>query len=294
MSVIKCRACQLPMTTIGASRLHATCDIDPDILATELFSIIEEAIAQQPRTLQTSIGPSEIGNPCDRRIGYKLAGTQPVNAIGAVNWKAFVGTAVHEMLADIMARAEIHSFRDDTTPRPARWHVEERVKPGLRLNGEDVEGSCDLFDAATGTVWDWKTTTRNKIREQYRPHGVGDQYEIQAQLYGAGWAAQGFDVRTVGVIFLTRDGEFTDRHVWHAPYDPARAATALERVRGISNAITGLGASMAIPLLDTAPAYCRFCPYFQGSGSNDSRSCAGNFTDKQEQPTLTQLIGASQ
>lgn len=292
MSVILCRACQLPMTTIGASRLHATCDIDPDILATELFSIIEEAIAQQPRTLQTSIGPSEIGNPCDRRIGYKLAGTQPVNAIGAVNWKAFVGTAVHEMLADIMARAEIHSFTDDTTPRPARWHVEERVKPGLRLNGDDVEGSCDLFDAATGTVWDWKTTTRNKIREQYRPHGVGDQYEIQAQLYGAGWAAQGYDVRTVGVIFLTRDAEFTDRHVWHTPYDPQRAATALERVRGISNAITGLGVAMAIPLLDTAPAYCRFCPYYQGSGSNDSRSCAGNFTDKQEQPTLTQLIGA--
>ena len=96
---ILCRACQLPMTTIGASRLHAGCDIDPDILATELFSIIEQAIAHQPRTLQTSIGPSEIGNPCDRRIGYKLAGTQPVNGVGAVNWKAFVGTALHEILA---------------------------------------------------------------------------------------------------------------------------------------------------------------------------------------------------
>jgi hypothetical protein len=288
---ILCRACQLPMTTIGASRLHAGCDIDPDILATELFSIIEQAIAQQPRTLQTSIGPSEIGNPCDRRIGYKLAGTQPVNGIGAINWKAFVGTAVHEMLADILGKDEIRNLEaDDFTA--TRWHVEERVKPGLRLNGDDVEGSCDLFDAATGTVWDWKTTTRNKIREQYRPHGVGDQYEIQAQLYGAGWAAQGYDVRTVGVIFLTRDAEFTDRHVWHTPYDPKRAAAALERVRGIHNAITGLGAAMAIPLLDTAPAYCRFCPYFQGSGSNDSRSCAGNFTDKQAPATLSELLGA--
>jgi hypothetical protein len=99
-------------------------------------------------------------------------------------------------------------------------------------------------------------------------------------------------VRTVGVIFLTRDAEFTDRHVWHTPYDPQRAATALERVRGIHNAITGLGAAMAIPLLETAPAYCRFCPYYQQNGSNDSRSCAGNFTDKQAPATLTQLIGA--
>jgi hypothetical protein len=288
---ILCRACQLPMTTIGASRLHAGCDIDPDILATELFSIIEEAIAQQPRTLQTSIGPSEIGNPCDRRIGYKLAGTQPVNGVGAVNWKSFVGTAIHEILAGIIGKDEIRNLEaDDFTA--TRWHVEERVKPGMSINGVDVEGSCDLFDAATGTVWDWKTTTRNKIREVYRPHGVGDQYEVQAQLYGAGWAAQGFDVRTVGVIFLTRDAEFTDRHVWHTPYDPKRAASALARVRNISNAITGLGPNLAIPLLDTAPAYCRFCPYFQANGSNDSRSCAGNFTDKQEPATLTELIGA--
>jgi len=49
---------------------------------------------------------------------------------------------------------------------------------------------------------------------------------------------------------------------------------------------------MAIPLLDTAPAYCRFCPYYQQNGSNDSRSCAGNFPDKQEQPTLSELLGA--
>ena len=99
-------------------------------------------------------------------------------------------------------------------------------------------------------------------------------------------------MRTVGVIFLTRDAEFTDRHVWHAPFDPKRAKAALERVRNISNAITGLGANLAIPMLDTAPAYCRFCPYFQQNGSNDSRSCAGNFTDKQAPATLTQLIGA--
>ena len=289
---ILCRACQLPMTTIGASRLHAGCDINPDILATELFGIIEEAIAQQPRTLQTSIGPSEIGNPCDRRIGYKLAGTQPVNGIGAVNWKAFVGTAVHEILADIIGRDELRNLADEDNFTATRWHVEERVKPGMSINGVDVEGSCDLFDAATGTVWDWKTTTRNKIREVYRPHGVGDQYEVQAQLYGAGWAAQGFDVRTVGVIFLTRDAEFTDRHVWHTPFDPKRAASALQRVRNISNAITGLGPNLAIPILDTAPAYCRFCPYYQQNGSNDSRSCAGNFTDKQAPATLTQLIGA--
>ena len=116
---ILCRACRLPMTTIGASRLHAPCDINPDILATELFGIIEEAIAQQPRTLQTSIGPSEIGNPCDRRIGYKLAGIQPVNGLGAVNWKAFVGTAVHEILADIMGREEPATSKPTASPRPA-------------------------------------------------------------------------------------------------------------------------------------------------------------------------------
>ena len=220
------------MITASASRVHPTCEVDPDVLASELFGLIESAIAHQPRSLQRRIGPSEIGVPCDRRIGYKLAGTPGVNRVGDVNWKAYIGTSIHEQFADIIARSEADALADPAW-NGQRWHVEEKVSPGLTLDGVDIDGSCDLFDAHNGAVWDWKVTTRNKIRETYRPHGVGSQYEVQAQLYGHGWALKGYEVRSVGVIFFTRDGEFTDRHVWHQPYDPEVAARAIARVTGI-------------------------------------------------------------
>ena len=292
---MKCPACLQPIdpaVVAAGLGLHPTCeplDVHPDVVVTELLSIIADSINGQPRSMQTRIGPSEMGVPCDRRIGYKMAGTPETNNQGGVPWKPAVGTAVHLMIADFIAAHEIARFdTEDVTPR---WHVEERVNVG-NINGVEIAGSCDLFDAHTGLVVDWKTTSWNQIREKYRPHGPGEQYEVQAMLYGLGWENAGFPVRNVMLVFLVRDGSFDQRYVWSAPYDPARAKAALERVRNISNAITGLGANLAIPLLDTAPAYCRFCPYFQQNGSNDSRSCAGNFTDKQEQPTLTQLIGA--
>ena len=46
----------------------------PDVLASELLAIVHDAIVGQPRSRQKRIGPSELGNPCDRRIGYRLAG----------------------------------------------------------------------------------------------------------------------------------------------------------------------------------------------------------------------------
>lgn len=262
---------------------------DPDILASEIFGILQSAIARQPRSLQTRIGPSEIGVPCDRRIGHKLAGTQPSNRVDDVAWKAFIGTAVHSMLADIMALAEISRFHEADSDTKPRWHVEEKVSPGFAIDGIDIDGSCDLFDEENGAVWDWKITTRNKIRETYKPDGVGDQYRIQAQAYGRGWARQGFDVKTVGVIFLTRDGEFSDRHVWSEPYDEQIVTTAIGRVEGIKAAIDGLGPEIALPLLATGPAYCRFCPYFSTRPAT-SRTCGGHqMEDKQ---TLSQIIGA--
>jgi hypothetical protein len=286
-----CLACQGPMITASASRVHPTCEVNPDVLASELFGIIEQAIAHQPRSLQRRIGPSEIGVQCDRRIGYKLAGTPEVNRVGDVNWKAYIGTAIHEQFANIIARSEADALADPAW-NGQRWHVEEKVSPGLTLDGVDIDGSCDLFDAHNGAVWDWKITTRNKIRETYRPSGVGSQYEVQAQLYGHGWARKGYEVRSVGVIFFTRDGEFSDRHVWHQPYDPDVAARAIARVTGIQNAIDGLGPDMALPLLATGDAYCRWCPYYSARAANDSRSCAGHALPQQEDRTLTQLIGA--
>lgn len=256
--------------------LHPTCEplqTHPDMAASEVFTAVGTSITQQPRSLQRRIGPSELGVPCDRRIAYKLGGVAEVNDRG-VAWKPYVGTCVHEAVANTMAGVESDSMEHGLTQR---WHVEERVNVGA-INGADVTGSCDLFDAWAGGVWDHKFTTRNKIRETYKPHGPGDQYRTQAHLYGRGWQRAGHAVRTVGIIFWTRDGEFTDRHVWWEPYDEQVAIDALERASQIAISIDALGPAFTIEAMPTGDAYCNFCPWFRKGSTQLDKGCPGHPT----------------
>lgn len=286
-----CLACGEELTPVTGLQVHPGCDLNPDEGVSELFGLVEKAIVGQPRNTQKRIGPSEIGTPCDRRIGYRLAGVPQVNERG-VAWKPYVGTSIHEQFATVIARHEMQRFYvvepDAVTPR---YRVEERISVG-EVNGVEIQGSCDLFDEHRGEVWDWKFTTRNQIREHYRPHGPGDQYRIQAHLYGRGWQRAGKDVRTVGVIFMTRDGEFTDRHVWHEPYDEQVAVDALERAGSIALALEALGPEFTIPTLPTADAWCNYCPWHKANAPQIERACPGHPKEAVQQPSLTQLIGA--
>ena len=288
---MRCARCNLPLDPAIADlghALHPTCapiTASADYLATELFSLIAQGIENTPRSLQRSIGPSEIGTPCQRRLGYKLANVAPVNT-SKIGWKAFIGTGVHEMLAQILATNELTRETD----KAQRWHVEERVNCGTYgPDGKTLDGSTDLYDAWHGLVLDWKTTTVNKIRQQYRPHGPGEQYEIQAHTYGTGWAAAGYPVNTVAIIFLARDGEYTDRHVWSAPYDPDIAGAALTRLDQTAHLINDLGVD-ALPLIPTGDAYCNFCPWHAAASIDPRKACPGHPKTSNKIDALHQLI----
>lgn len=86
-----------------------------------LMAAIRHKIHHHPRSQQKRIGPSEIGNPCDRRIGYKLLG-HPERERGDA-WKPTVGTAVHawidEALTDEDARLLAQLGYPQTTNFPA-------------------------------------------------------------------------------------------------------------------------------------------------------------------------------
>ena len=284
---MNCLGCGEPMTPVTGIRLHPTCDGNPDVNASEAFSLIEQDIIGQPRSQQTRIGPSEIGVPCDRRLGYKLAGVPEVNDRGTP-WKPYVGTAMHEQVGNVMARDEVRRITADPDGG-SRHHVEERVSVGV-VGGVEITGSCDWFDEHRGEVWDWKFVTRNKIRETYRPNGPGEQYRIQGHLYGRGWQRAGYDVRTVGVIFFTRDGEFTDRHVWWEPYDERVAIDALARLESIATSLQHLGPDFTIPSLPTAQAYCNFCPWHKQNVTQIERACPGHPQVTEAQPTLAGML----
>lgn len=266
-----------------------TTAFDLEIVRAELLHFITEAISNDPRSLQKRIGPSEIGIPCARRIGYKLAGVQPVNDRG-VPWKPFIGTAVHAALATIFtnASATLGELPASMGGGP-RFLVEQKVVVGQIL-ADDIDGSCDLFDRATATVIDWKIVGGEQLTK-YRKNGPGEQYRIQGHTYGRGWQLRGEDVQHVAVFFLPRDRELDKAFWWHEPYDETVAPKALDRVEGIAKLTAALGPA-ALPMLPTADAWCRYCPNFRPGSQDLAVACPGDpkSTPRSSSSSLQSLI----
>lgn len=233
----------------------------------ELLTVIEQAAAAAPRSRQTRIGPSELGGPCLRRIGHRLAGTPPVNA-AADRWAATIGTAVHTWLAEVFDLADPMG----TPGHARRWAVEEKVTTGV-VAGDDIDGTCDLFDRATGTVVDWKVVGVSRLGE-VRRHGPGEQYRVQAHCYGRGWEVRGEQVTAVAVMFLPRGGALRDAHLWCEPYDAQVAVHAHQRAGHV--AVLVRDDPSALGLLPTADAYCSRCPWWQPGASDPTRACPGD------------------
>ncbi len=75
-------------------------------LTPELQNVIRHAAANAPRSLQSALGPSEVGLPCRRRLAYRL-----------LDWldekpnpdsdplPSTMGTAYHAWLAEAFERA---------------------------------------------------------------------------------------------------------------------------------------------------------------------------------------------
>lgn len=239
----------------------------PELVGRELIEQITDAIVNHPRSLQKRIGPSEIGTPCARKIAFKLLGFPERE--DKPNWRATVGTAIHAWLEAVFGRDNERWLAQSGY---ARWLIETRVPVGS-INGEDIDGNCDLYDRVTSGVIDWKTTGKTRLAN-YRRKGPGDQYRIQAHTYGYGWRLLGHPVDYVMIVFLPRDGELKDTYIWWEPYDEQVAIDAMQRANGIALTIDALGddALAAFPAVDN---FCTFCPYFRPGSVDPKFGCPG-------------------
>ncbi len=244
--------------------------LGPDHMLTTLVDVFTGAINGHERSLQKAIGPSEIGHPCDRRIAYKLAGHPEINT-GRLPWKPTIGTAMHTWAQEAVEKW--NWAQPDHEENGPRFMLEIRVDVG-EAGGEDISGSCDIYDRVTATVGDYKFVGADALRK-YRANGPGDQYRIQAHTYARGWARRGYPVRHVAVWFLPREHEFDKHHFWTEPYDEQIVLDALSRVDGIATLAQALG-SQAAALLKTAEVFCRYCPYLLPGSQDLSAGCPGD------------------
>jgi hypothetical protein len=257
----------MPLATIDPLPAELMRRGDPEAVKAQLLELIKDAIANHPRSLQKRIGPSEVGHPCARRIGYILLGGEPLNPFPDTPWKPTIGTAVHAWLEEAFMAA------NDADPSGwTRWLVELTVAVGTIL-GVEITGHCDLYDRVTATAVDWKIVGDTPLKK-YRSKGPGDQYRKQIHLYGRGLTARGLPVDTVAIAFLPRNGELRDAYLWHEPYDEQVALAALQRAEGVALTVQALGTG-GLQHLEAVEAYCSRCPFHVRNSTDLAKGCPG-------------------
>lgn len=234
----------------------------------EIFFSYGNRRSSDNRSAQTTLGPSEIGHECDRRLAMSLLGVEPVNP-GGDGWAAWLGTQGHRGLEEIFTWASANTGRFATE---LRLKFDSRYVP---------KGTTDILDRQTGEVGDFKFMGEYPLKKLIQ-NGPPPHYRVQLQVYALGVEAMGEKVRSVALYGLPRAGSSLDgMYVWTAPYDRKEARAALDRVDRIAQqaeARTGPGtprSPLEVARSFEVVADCRFCPFYLKGDKEMNRGCPG-------------------
>lgn len=228
-------------------------------IPTLILQGIRDFSASRPRSLQTAVGPSQLGSPCDHCLTAALVGWPKQDDEA---WLPLIGTAVHALLLE-----------DDESEGAATWlkgawsggdWIKEQGVGVGEIAGVAVWGSADLFHVPSGTVIDLKVVGASTLNEAKR-HGPSQTYRVQTQLYGRGFQRAGYDVRQVCIAYLPRNSmRLSDAHFDIRPYDESIAVAALERAQSLlhmAKAIEAISVAARDDFIDQLPrsAGCYDC-----------------------------------
>ena len=221
-----------------------------------LLHVLHSKDASRDRSKQTQVGPSEIGG-CRRKVWYRL-NAQPETNENQSKLAAIMGTAIHAAIEDAIGHID---------PDGKEYLVETEVKYG------DMKAHVDLFVPSTGAVIDWKTSKVKNL--SYFP---SKQQRWQVQVYGYLLAKNGYEVKTVNLVAIARDGSEKDVKVHSEPYDEAIALEAFAWLEEVK-------ASEVLPEPEKDATFCAsYCQYYDPT---EQMGCGGL---KKERIVLSETI----
>ena len=221
-----------------------------------LLHVLHSKDASRDRSTQTEVGPSEIGG-CRRKVWYRL-NAQPHTNDNQSKLAAIMGTAIHAAIEDAIGHID---------PEGKEYLVETEVAYG------DMKAHVDLFVPSTGAVIDWKTS---KVKNMsYFP---SNQQRWQVQIYGYLLSKNGYEVKTVNLVAIARDGNEKDVKVHTEAYDEEVALTALAWLENVK-------ASTELPAPEKDASFCKdYCQYYDAT---EQMGCGGL---KKERIVLSEVV----
>ena len=221
-----------------------------------LLHVLHSKDASRDRSMQTEVGPSEIGG-CKRKVWYRL-NAQPHTNENQSKLAAIMGTAIHAAIEEAIGAID---------PEGKEYLVETEVAYG------DMKAHVDLFVPSTGAVIDWKTSKIKNLG--YFP---SNQQRWQVQLYGYLLSKNGYEVKTVNLVAIARDGSEKDIKVHTEPYDESMALAALSWLANVK-------ASTVLPEPEKDQSFCKdYCQYYD---ETEQMGCGGL---KKERIVLSEVV----
>jgi len=217
--------------------------------------------SRSERTLQTTIGPSEIGLECTRRLAMKISGVQQVNH-GSDPWAAWVGTAMHTAYEVMFTQASGAS---------GRWITETEVQIGSEVV---PKGTADLLDRRLHRVIDHKNMGKSSLSKAWLD-GPSRQYQTQLHVYGLGLERMGEKVEEVALVAWPREGNSLDElYAWVDDFDRQVALEAIAKVESIARRLVELGEGGWRRAPKTPSFGCRFCPFHLPGDKGEVNGCS--------------------
>ena len=221
-----------------------------------LLHVLHTKDASRSRSTQTQVGPSEIGG-CRRKVWYRL-NAQPETNENQSKLAAIMGTAIHAAIEEAIGHID---------PEGKEYLVETEVAYG------DMKAHVDLFVPSTGAVIDWKTSKVKNL--SYFP---SKQQRWQVQVYGYLLSKNGYEVKTVNLVAIARDGAEKDVKVHTEPYDEAIALEAFAWLNEVK-------ASTTLPDAEKDQSFCKdYCQYYDAT---EEMGCGGL---KKERIVLSEIV----
>jgi hypothetical protein len=169
-----------------------------------------------------------------------------------------MGTAIHAAIEEAIGALD---------PEGKEYLVETEVAFG------DMKAHVDLFVPSTGAVIDWKTSKIKNLG--YFP---SNQQRWQVQLYGYLLSKNGYEVKTVNLVAIARDGAEKDIKVHTEPYDETMALAALSWLSNVK-------ASTTLPEPEKDASFCKdYCQYYDAT---EQMGCGGL---KKERIVLSEVV----
>lgn len=237
-------------------------------LKEDLLEVMHWINNASPRSQQVTLGCSEAGDECTRKIAYRMTGAKKIHTPDPL--KANMGTAFHHWLDEGM-----NAYQQFVTPEHPDWITETEVWPAKFLKGH-----VDLYNRAKYLVLDWKTTSADILKEWVKAGMIPPKYKVQVMLYGKGMINAGYRVDRVGIVGINRSGTFNDIVVLTEEYDEQVVRDALQRIWDLGKQLRAIDIENNPHLFDTIPAspsrLCGWCPMYRGgSKPADATGCPG-------------------